>query len=286
MNIMDFYIKKTGVLDLIGNTPLLSIGNIYFKMEMMNPSGSIKDRIAKEMILPYIGDVHKNFTIVEATSGNTGISVAMVCAALRLKCWIICPVGTSPLKIKLMRQYGAKINTAKDIEACIQKAKKMVKFKQADIYLEQFSNFYNIDAQIKMAYEARLQYNEEIYNTHWSTSFHSVDAIVTGVGTGGTLMGLHEIFPEAEIFMVQVPDGDVIEGICDGVKLPLIPKDLQLNSIIVTYDQAKATANMLMLKHGISCGISSGANYFAACMIRNKYKSILTVFADDRIRYL
>ena len=104
-------------MDLIGNTPLVKINKlnkegkaqIIAKLEMFNPSGSIKDRVAKEMIKPYIGEVHKNFTVVEATSGNTGISVAMVCAALGLKSVIMCPYGTSEKKIdrKLQKQQNA-----------------------------------------------------------------------------------------------------------------------------------------------------------------------------------
>ncbi len=273
------------ILDLIGNTPLLSIDKIYFKMEMMNPSGSIKDRIAKKMVLPYIKSI-PNFTIVEATSGNTGISVAMVCAALRLNCWIICPVNTSPLKIKLMRHYGAKIDTAIDIQACIQRAKKMIEFEKADVYLDQFNNQKNINAQRDMAHEARLQYNEAINNTHWHPDYHSVDAIVAGVGTGGTLMGLHEAFPKADVYEVHVIGKKPIEGITDGVRQTLVPRNLVRGRIAISYDLAEKTANMLMTEYGISCGISSGANYLAALMIKNKYDSILTVFADNRVRYL
>lgn len=273
------------ILDLIGNTPLMSIDKIYFKMEMMNPSGSIKDRIAKEMILPYMGEVHKHFTVVEATSGNTGISVAMVCAALGLGCWIICPPDTSPLKIKLMRQYGAKIDIARDIATCIQKAKRMIKYKRADVYPDQFSNAYNVIAQTKMAREARRQYNEVLNNTHWDEDYHSPGAIVAGTGTGGTLMGLHKVFPEADVYEVCTYGEKPIEGITDCVVQPLIPLTLNRTKIKVTYKEAKQTADMLMRK-GISCGISSGANYYAASQIAPHYNNVLTVFADNRIRYL
>lgn len=273
------------VLDLIGNTPLMSINNIYFKMEMMNPSGSIKDRVAKEMILPYIGEIHKRFTVVEATSGNTGISVAMICAALGLKCWIICPPNTSPLKIKLMRQYGAKIDIAKDITTCIQRAKQMIKYKHADVYPDQFTNFYNIIAQKKMAIEARYQYNLALHNTHTDRLYHSPDAIVAGAGTGGTLMGLHNVFPTADIYEACTYGDKPIEGITDCIAQPLIPGNLGITKINVTYEQAERNANMLM-RRGISCGISSGANYYVASIVAPHYKSVLTVFADNRVRYL
>lgn len=282
------------ILDLIGNTPLLSIGKIYFKMEMMNPSGSIKDRIAKEMLLPYISypgatektGVHEHFTVVEATSGNTGISIAMVCAELGLKCWIICPPDTSPAKIQLMRYYGAKIDTARDIKACRNKAMRMIQYKRADVYPDQFTNLYNVQAQVKMAKEARYQYNEAIYNSHPDINFHSVGAIVVGAGTGGTLMGLHKVFPDADVYEVCATAEKPIEGITDCIAHPLIPKNLNKTKIAVSYEKAKITADMLMRGHGISCGISSGANFYAACIIGAHYDSVLTVFADNRMRYL
>jgi len=276
------------VLDLIGNTPLMSIGKIYFKMEMMNLSGSIKDRIAKAMILDFIQKHkdYKRYTIVEATSGNTGISVAMVCASLGLRCKIYAPICTSNLKIKMMKAYGADVATVHDtISECIDCAKSWGdgRFHK---YLDQFNNNVNIRAQTDMAREARFQYNEAIYNTHWDRNYHSPDAIVAGVGTGGTIMGLHKIFPDAKIFMIQVPDSEHIEGICDGVKLSLIPRKLQLNTINVTFAQAMLTAKWLAEKHGIHCGISSGANYYASTKVQRMFKKILTVFPDSGDRYL
>ena len=276
------------ILDLIGNTPLMSIGKIYFKMEMMNLSGSIKDRIAKAMILDFIQKHkdYKRYTIVEATSGNTGISVAMVCASLGLRCKIYAPICTSNLKIKMMKAYGADVATVHDtISECIECAKSWGdgRFHK---YLDQFNNNVNIRAQTDMAREARFQYNEAIYNTHWDRNYHSPDAIVAGVGTGGTLMGLHKIFPNAALFMLQVPDSEHIEGICDGVKLSLIPRKLKLNTINVTFVQAMLTSKWLAEKNGIHCGISSGANYYASRVIRNKYKKVLTIFPDSGDRYL
>lgn len=290
------------ILDFIGNTPLMSIGKIYFKMEMMNPSGSIKDRIAKEMLLPYISysgatkrmGIGKHFTVVEATSGNTGISIAMVCAALGLKCWLICPVDTSPLKKELMRYYGAKIDTARDIKACMQRARNMIKFKRADVYPDQFSNLYNLEAQEKMAQEAYNQLTKEYQNMYlgsefWDYKYHESllpNAIVAGAGTGGTLMGLHKVFPDADVYEVYATAEKPIEGITDCVEQPLIPKNLNKTRIAVSYERAVRTANMLMKRYGISCGISSGANYYVSSIVAAHYDSVLTVFADNRVRYL
>lgn len=276
------------ILDNIGNTSLMNIDNIYFKMEMENPSGSIKDRIAEAMILDFVQNKSdsKKYTIVEATSGNTGVSVAMVCATLGLRCIICVPIDTSPLKIKMMKAYGANVTILRcDVSGCVYYAKKCGKNKHHH-YLDQFNNKCNVAAQEMMAYEARLQYNQAINNTHWSGSYQSVNAIVAGVGTGGTLIGLHKVFPNAKIFTLQIPDREHIEGICDGIKLPLIPKKLKINTINVPYVQAMLTAKWLAEKYGIHCGISSGANFYAATVIQKKYKKILTVFPDSGVRYL
>lgn len=267
------------MLDFIGNTPLFNIDNIYIKLEMFNPSGSIKDRVAKEMIKPYIGDVHKNFTVVEATSGNTGISVAMVCSALGLKSVIVCPDDTSFMKIKLMQQYGADvILTEGSISDCIDHAKLLSRENSDYIYPNQFENQYNIIAQKKMALEAKYPHPMKHFRNKY-------DAIVAGAGTGGTLMGLHRIFPDADVYEVQPLGNDKIEGICDGVKT-LIPDSVTRDIIHIPFNVAQASADGLSRKYGISCGYSSGANYYASHVIRNKYERILTVFADNGIRYL
>lgn len=265
-----------------------NINNIYFKMEMCNPTGSIKDRIAKAMIFDFVQKTKNDlkYTIVEATSGNTGISVAMVCAAVGLKCKIYAPINTSYLKIRMMQAYGANVATVHEtIAECIKCAKSLGDGR-FHYYLDQFNNKCNIEAQGEMAGEARIQYNRAIFNTHWIETFHSPDAIVVGVGTGGTLMGLHKMFPKAKLFILQIPSGERIEGICDGVKLSLVPRKLQLNIINVTYIQAKLTTKWLTEKYGINCGISSGANYFGATEIQKKYDKILTVLPDNGDRYL
>lgn len=266
------------ILDLIGNTPLFNIDNIYIKLEMFNPSGSIKDRVVKEMIQPYLNNEH---TFVEATSGNTGISLAMVCAVFNKRCIIFCPRHTSWVKIRMMRDYGAELYFMDTIQQCIDEAKSCeLKY----CYLNQFENPDNIKAQEKMAHEARYGAGRTIDGDSLSYVKHP-DAIITGVGTGGTLMGLHNIFPNAKIYEV-VPVGDrPIEGICDNVKT-FVPDDLEQPKINVTYSNAKNFSNVLMRRHGVSCGLSSGANFYVANLIKNKYKKILTVFPDNYIRYL
>lgn len=272
------------VLDLIGNTPLINFENIYVKMEMMNPSGSIKDRVALEMLRPYINGYTKNITVVEATSGNTGISVAMVCAAAGFKAVIMCPYGTSKKKIKLMKSYGATVyGEWTNIKAAINQAIHYKRTHEKTIYLNQFNNIANIEAQKRMGFEA----DNQLFKLNRAyTWIYRPKAIVAGTGTGGTLMGLHMAFPNADVYEVH-PTGDLpIEGITDNVVQPLIPINLKRRKIGVPLDKAKSVADYLAQKKGISCGYSSGANYYAACMIAKSYNKVLTVFPDNRIRYL
>lgn len=277
------------ILDMIGNTPLMNIDNIYFKLEMFNPSGSIKDRIAKAMILGFIQNKSDgaNYTIVEATSGNTGVSVAMVCAALGLECDIFAPRNISKLKLKMMEAYGASVDTFHStIADCIYYAKEWAIENKKHHYLDQFNNKYNVKAQVKMAEEAQYQLGYASFGISIIHPYSAPDAIVAGVGTGGTIMGLHKVFPDANVFTIQVPDSDHIEGICDGVKLSLIPRDLKISTIDVPYVQAVSTAKWLAKNYGIHCGISSGANYYAATVIQKSYERILTVLPDSGVRYL
>lgn len=279
------------ILDMIGNTPLMNIDNVYFKLEMFNPSGSIKDRIAKEMLQ----NLKPGTRVVEATSGNTGVSFAMVSAALKLRCTLYCPNSTSRMKRKLMKAYGAsvhdaqwvfpgsgaryngKMNFLNNLHDCMEAAKR----NKNAVYLDQFSNPLNVKAQENMAREL---YNDLRINVFEVEKYF--DAIVAGVGTGGTLMGLHNVFPEADIYMVVTDGKPNIEGICDNVDTPLIPITLKPNIISVTYYEAVNVARDLATHHGIHCGVSSGANYYAAKLISPRYKRVLTVFADSGDRYL
>jgi cysteine synthase A len=271
------------ILDLIGNTPLQSISNIYFKMEMYNPSGSIKDRTAKEMILQLIGHIDdpSGFTLVEASTGNTGISVSMIATALGCKSVVYVCSGTSQMKIKLMKSYGATVIMCSSIKRAIQKAKAHDENMLSAFYLDQFSNPDNVKGLEKMA--------EEVYddmNAHLSKYPSQFDAVVAGVGTGGTIVALHNTFPDADVYMVKPLGSDKIDGIADGVPLPLVPKDMKYDTIYVPGTRARRTARYLKQTYGIDCGVSSGANYYASTLLSKKYKKILTVFPDGGYRYL
>lgn len=259
----------TNILGTIGNTPLIKLNNIYAKLECFNPTGSIKDRIAKYMLLR-----HTNTTniIVEASSGNTGISVAFVASALGLASKIFCPINTSKLKIKLMKEYGANvINSAKDMPDAVKLAQEYCKQNTDTVYLNQFNNIDNINAQMSMATEIKQQIDVDI------------DAIISGVGTGGTLMGLHNIFPEAQI--IQVIPTSYIEGITDYIKSAFIPRDLHIIQYAVSKVEAVLSSSFLAKQYGLHCGLSSGANFYIAARLHKKYKHRLTVFPDSGWRY-
>lgn len=280
------------ILDLIGNTPLQSIGNIYFKMEMFNPSGSIKDRTAKEMILQLVGhfDEPRGFVFVEASTGNTGTSVAMVASVLGCKSVIYISPETSPMKIKLMKAYGATVIMCSSIKRAISKAQSYDNLQAESFYLDQFNNRYNVKGLEKMAQECIHPYGyyEHIttYGTIAKTSSCTYDAVVAGVGTGGTIVALHNTFPGADVYMVKPLGTDKIDGIADGVPLPLVPKDMKYDTLYVSGTRARRTTRYLRQTFGVDCGVSSGANYYASSLISKGYKRILTVLPDGGWRYL
>ena len=291
------------MLNTIGNTPLKQIGGIWCKLEMANPTGSIKDRIAHQMILA--ANVPKGGTIVEATSGNTGVSIAFVAACLGLKSIIYCPFGTTQQKIQLMLSYGAAVHDQYDdglsehtyapihsIEQAQYFAKLCAKITNNTYYLDQFSNKSNLKAQINMATEIKQFLTKDYVNMCFNTPswdikvFHSYfpDCIVAGTGTGGTLAGLHAVFPDADVYQVLPKDGQSIEGIADGVDTPLL-KGIDFKTIKIDEEIARATAIMLCKKYGVNCGTSSGGNYAAAMSLKKKYDNIVTVFSDAGWRY-
>jgi len=271
------------ILDLIGNTPLESIGNIYFKIESFNPSGSIKDRTAKEMIMQLVGhlDDPSGFVFVEASTGNAGISIAMIASALGCKSVIYISPETSSMKIKLMKSYGATVIMCSSMKRAISKAQSYDNRHAESFYLNQFSNPYNVKGLEHMGIEIAFQLNQGCL-----TFKNEPDAVVAGVGTGGTIVALSNTFPDADVYMVKPLGTDKIDGICDGVPLPLIPKDMKYDTIHVSGIRARRTARWLRQTYGIDVGISSGANYYASTLISKGYDKVLTVLPDGGWRYL
>jgi len=267
---------------LIGNTPLINIDGIWCKCEFMNLTGSIKDRIAYEM-LSHV-DITKYDNVLEITSGNTGISISALVSWFGLRASIICPQSTSIHKIKLMDLYGAEILCIDgNIKDCKKHAKLMLKnkYNKKLYFLNQFENQYNLIAQQKMAFECVMQLSKQSYDD-------KIDAIIVGIGTGGTLAGLYKMFPNA-IFYTWICDKP-IEGTSDGVKLPLKPKQCNLIEIPIKYNDVIKTQKYLARK-GFFVGLSSAANFHVAQYIKygmtgSPRHNILTIFVDDGKRYL
>lgn len=295
------------VLDFVGNTPLIQLNkpkgvlstfkaNLYAKVEYVNPSGSIKDRIAKYLIeqAEKRGDLKSGYTIVEATSGNTGIAFAMAGAAKGYKVVIVMCENMTEERRQFIRAYGAKvISTPVDqsLAGCVCKAKELAK--QPKWWMPaQFDNIDNI--QVHMLTTAR-----EILN---QVPNGAVDAFVSGIGTGGTLMGLAKVLkrlnPDVKIVAAQ-PAGSQeltggkagehrIAGIGDGFIPSIVDVSLIDEVITVEDEQAINWSRMLARENGLFAGISSGANVYAAVQIAKKMKkdqNIVTVLPDNADRY-
>ena len=247
----------------IGDTPLERIDGIYIKLEHLNPSGSIKDRIAQYMI--DTARLSAGDRIIEASSGNTAISVAMYAAYLGHPCTLVIPDYTSTNKVRLMKAYGAELVL---IDGNLSDCKKHAATLEGT-YLDQFSNSANFEAQKIMAREV------------WKIHPHLVN-IVTGIGTGGTLAGLYWNFPKATFHRWKCVDCP-IEGVSDGVELPLKPKKCNLVIHDLNYAQIYLTKKYLAQHRGWFVGPSSAANFCVADKL--KKEATFTLFVDRGDRY-
>jgi len=286
--------KEYSVLDAIGNTPLIKIDNVYAKLESVNPSGSIKDRVALEIIeaAEREGKLKKGGTIVEASSGNTGISLAMLAAVKGYKMIVVMPENMSEERVQMMRAFGAElIATSKSgsLKEAIDKAEEIGQ-QPGTFIARQFSNPNNIKAQEKTG--------EEILR-----EIGPVDAVVAGVGTGGTLMGISNIMkrvnPEVKVIAVEPEEAAVmfggsdarikehkIQGIGDGFIPQLIDMSTVNEVITVGSEDAVNMCRKLFKERGLLVGISSGANMLVALKVAKKYGKVATVLPDRGERYL
>jgi len=279
-------------LDIIGNTPLIKIGKIYAKAEFLNPGGSIKDRIAKYMVedAEKKGLLKPGFTIVEPTSGNMGIALAMVAAVKGYGMIAVMPENASIERKQLIKAFGGEVVLTpehKNLKAAIEKAEELCK-KPGTFMPQQFKNPANIRA------------HRETTAKEIMADIDKIDAFVAGTGTGGTLMGvglaLREAFPNAKIVAVEPEESAVmsggkagshsIEGIGDGFVPDLVDMGLIDEIITVKSDSAMKMAKHLARKHGLLVGISSGANVIAAKRLAKRYKNVVTVLPDRAERYL
>ncbi len=298
-------IKDYSMIDLIGNTPLVRLKKIeelyhspspiYAKLERCNPTGSIKDRASKEMIMSALeeGKINKNTTIIEPTSGNTGIGLAAIGATLGMKVVIFMPANCSIERVKMMRAFGADCRLVKEggMAQCIKEAEALHKEIKDSFIPLQFDNLDNAKAHYKTT-------GPEIY----SQTDGEVDIFISAFGTGGTLSGVSKYLKEKKSSLISIgvePAGspfvttgkkgpNKIQGIGAGFK----PEVLNLSVVdkIITMEDEKAyeLTRALAKEEGLFVGISSGANVAAALDIakENPGKVIVTVLPDNGERYL
>ena len=292
--------------ELIGNTPLVRLNrvtegvlaDVVAKLESFNPTGSVKDRIGVSMILDAEakGLVNKDTTIIEPTSGNTGIAIAFVCAARGYKLILTMPETMSLERRQLLSIFGAELVLtpgAEGMPGAIRRAEQMAAENPDYFMPQQFKNPANPEIH-------RLTTAEEI----WRDTEGQVDILVSGVGTGGTITGVTEVIkprkPEFKVVAVEPVDSPVlsggkpgphkIQGIGAGFVPDVLRADLVDEIIKVSNDDAGNMARKLAKEEGILAGISSGAAAWAALKVarrrENKGKLIVTVLPDTGERYL
>lgn len=278
------------ILDYIGNTPLIKVeDNIFAKVEGFNPGGSIKDRIVLNMIndAEKQGILKKGDTLVEATSGNTGVGLSMVGAMKGYKVKVIMPESTSQEKIKMIKVFGGEVILVENIKfrkEVIEDIKERIKNGEKLVFLNQYENMMNPMAHYVKTAEEILEQMEG----------KNIDYFIAGMGTGGTITGvgkkLKEKFPQIKIIGVQPIQGETIEGL-RSLKDGFVPPVIDFDVIDEIYDleaQKAFKAREEIAKRGILVGPSSGAALYLSQKIKeeNPNKNIVTIFPDRGERYL
>lgn len=299
---------KNGFLDLVGQTPLIRLNNlikkegleadVLAKLEYFNPAGSVKDRIAKEMILDAMekGLINENTTLIEPTSGNTGIGLSAVATSLNLKIIITMPETMSVERRNLMKAYGAELVLtpgSEGMKGAIAKAKELASQIENSFIPGQFENPANPQAHYKTT-------GPEIY----SQTEGKVDIFVAGIGTGGTISGigkyLKEQNPNVKVVAVEPASSPVlstgkggahkIQGIGAGFVPDTLNTKIYDEIITVENEDAFASGKEVAKTEGILVGISSGAAIQAAKELakreENKGKTIVVLLPDGGDRYL
>ncbi|TLY18223.1 MAG: cysteine synthase A [Nitrospirae bacterium] len=293
------------ITELIGGTPLVRLNRlspdgaatIYAKVESFNPGGSVKDRICLNMIneAERQGRLKPGSTIVEPTSGNTGIGLALICAVRGYKLILVMPESMSMERASLLSSYGAQlVLTAawEGMKGSIKEAESIVGQNPSYFMPDQFSNPANPAIH-------RRTTAVEI----WEALNGKIDAFVAAVGTGGTITGCGEVFkernPRVQVIAVEPAGSPVLSGgdpgphKIQGIGAGFVPKVLNrsiLDRVItVTDDEAYQTAKLLAKKEGLLVGISAGANVFAAQKVAEQLgtdKNVVTVLPDTGERYI
>jgi cysteine synthase len=298
----------SNVTELIGNTPLVKLNRVvpedsaevYVKLEYQNPGASVKDRIAISMIevAEAEGKIKPGDTIVEPTSGNTGIGIAMVAAARGYNAILVMPETMSLERRNLLKAYGAQLVLtpgAEGMKGAIKRAEEIQAENPNYFFPQQFKN----QANVKVHRETTGPEIVEAINS----ADGKLDAFISGIGTGGTITGAGEVlkkaFPGIEIYAVEPaaspilsggkPGPHKIQGIGAGFVPDILNTDIYSNVIQVENEQAFETSRRVAKEEGILGGISSGAAIFAALQVAKKLgkgKRVVAILASNGERYL
>ena len=294
------------MLELVGRTPMVKLNTLskgldatlVAKLEFNNPCGSVKDRIARSMIETALADgtIDKDTVLVEPTSGNTGIGLAFVCAVMNMKLILTMPESMSVERRKLLKGFGADLvltPAAEGMKGAIARAQQIVAETENAYMPMQFGNPANPEAH-------RRTTAEEI----WTDTDGQVDVIVAGVGTGGSITGIAEVLKDRKPGLRAVavePDASPVLScgnpgphMIQGIGAGFVPDVLNVGIIDeiarIDNDTAIDTARQMIMREGILCGISSGANAAAAIELakrpENKGKMIVFIVCDTGERYL
>ncbi|HUY00343.1 MAG TPA: cysteine synthase A [Candidatus Deferrimicrobium sp.] len=294
------------IIDTIGRTPLVKLNRInsdlkptiLAKIEAFNPGGSVKDRIGFSMIFAAeeVGLLNKESHIVEPTSGNTGIALALICAAKGYKLTLTMPSSMSVERQKILKAFGANLiltDPSKGMKGAIEKAEELANEEGNVIIPQQFKNKANPEIHRKTTAQ------EILHDTSGK-----IDAFVAGVGTGGTITGVGEVLREKfgdhiRIIAVEPIESPILSGgkpgphKIQGIGAGFVPEVLNTRIydriITVSYENAKKTAKNLARLEGIFAGISSGAATWAALEVAKEFQedqTIVVILPDTGERYL
>lgn len=291
--------------ELIGNTPLVKLqaaseasgATVLGKCEFMNPSHSVKDRIGTNMIKSALeaGKINENTTVIEPTSGNTGIALASVCAGLGIKLILTMPASMSIERRRLLKALGAQLvltEPEKGMKGAIEKAQELAEGIEDSFIPQQFGNEANPEIHRKTTAQEILKDTDG-----------KVDIIVAGIGTGGTITGVGEVLkqhnPDVKIIAVEPeaspilsggkPGPHKIQGIGAGFVPDVLNTEVYDEVVQIANDDAIASSRKLAQTEGLLVGISAGANVLAASQVaarpENKGKVIVTILCDTGERY-
>jgi len=294
------------VTELIGNTPLVKLNKaskesgatVLGKCEFMNPTHSVKDRIGTNMIKTALEDclINDSTTVIEPTSGNTGIALASVCAGLGIKLVLTMPSSMSIERRKLLKALGAELvltEPEKGMKGAIDKANELAESTDNSFIPQQFANEANPDIHRKTTAKEIL-----------ADTDGKIDILIAGIGTGGSITGIGEVLkqhnPDIQIIAVEPeaspvlsggkPGPHKIQGIGAGFVPTVLNTDLFKDIVKVSNENAIAASRELAKTEGLLVGVSAGANVYAATQVaakaENKGKTIVTILCDTGERYL